>query len=377
MKINLIFLLIFSIHFQIEANSKDIFKGNLRNIPSIADSNYVAEKIWEADFNEETNTDLIVSENKIFINFSGGLVHCYDLDGKEKWAAEIFGNVHNNAVHYKDLFLSATDEGDLYSINANNGDVLQIIGIGENITSDLSLVDLLNNGYESMGIVFGTSEGNIFCYDIFSFEIIWKTNISKSPILSKPLVVGDKIIFTDSYFSNYSINSNSGILLWKFEQNESEQFDIKDSPLSDGKYVFSITSEGDIIAIDLLLGKKVWSTNKLNAIHKIYLSNNRQNLITVNDKDGLIFIAVKDGKETLKIDLKKSALLDFDISESNDFMLIALPDGSVQKLNANNQISEIIKADNVPISSINFIQPDKIILGKWNGKLLFYKIRKQ
>lgn len=376
MKIYLFFLLILNIHFQIEANTLGHLKDNVSNDSFIADSNFFAEKIWEVDFNEETATDLILSEDKIFINFSGGLVYCYDLNGKEKWAAEIFGNIHNNSVHYKDLFLSVTDGGDLYSINANNGDVLQVIGIGENITSDLSLVDLSFNGYESKGVVFGTSEGNIFCYDIFSFDIIWKLKISDAPIISKPLVTGDKIILTDLTLSNYSVNSNSGILLWKFEQNDSEQFNLKYLSYSNGKYVFTISPLGDILAIDLLLGKKIWSTNKLNAQHKFYLSNDKQKLIAFNNSE-MILISVSDGKEIKRILLNNSAASDFNVTEINDFMLLALPNGSVELVSAEGHVYEILMPDAVPVSSINFIQPDKIVLSKLNGKLFLFKIRKQ
>ena len=85
--------------------------------------------------------------------------------------AEVLGSVKNNTVLYKDLFLVATNVGDLYSINSNNGEVVQVIGVGENITTDLSLIDLTNNNYKSKAIVFGTDKGNIFCYDIFSFRV--------------------------------------------------------------------------------------------------------------------------------------------------------------------------------------------------------------
>jgi outer membrane protein assembly factor BamB len=376
MKIILILLLILEIQVQIAANTLILFKGNVSNVSLNADSNFFAEKVWEINFNEETTTDLIVSEDKIFINFSGGLVYCLDLNGNEKWAAEILGNVHNNSVHFKDLFLSVTDEGDLYSINANNGDVLQVIGIGENITSDLSLIDLTANGFKNKGVVFGTSEGNIFCYDIFSFEIIWKLKISDAPIISKPLVTGDKIIFTDLSLSNYSVNSNSGILLWKFEQNNSEQFVIKYFPFSNGKYVFTISPLGDILAIDLLLGKKIWSTNKLNVLHKIYLTADKEKLITFNNKGEMILILAKEGKEMQNINLQKSAVSNFNVAEINNFILITLSDGSVKLVNAGGQIYEILMPDVVPASSISVIHSDKIVLSKLDGKLLLYKIRK-
>ena len=118
---------------------------------------------------------------------------------------------------YKDILLIVTVEGDLYSINSNNGEILQVVGIGENITSDLALIEISTAEYKTIAVVLGTSEGNIFCYDAFSFELLWQKNISTSPIISSPLSEKDKVVFLNDNFSLYCVNSKSGSLIWKYE----------------------------------------------------------------------------------------------------------------------------------------------------------------
>jgi len=219
------------------------------------------QKIWEIDNNSLSSTKMLVSSNWIYYTLDSGLVYCDDLAGNNKWTAEVMGMITGNSVLYKDLFLVPTVSGDLYSINSNNGEILQVVGIGEDITSDLSLIEITTANTKNIGVVLGTSEGNVFCYDAFTFEMLWKNNITNSSIISEPLVEDDKIILLNSKSSLYYINSKSGSLIWKYEFSDNENLNQKDYPLCDGKNVFSLSPEGKLFAVDLLLGKKTWSAN--------------------------------------------------------------------------------------------------------------------
>ena len=253
----LIFVIFISLNIQVIAQDTIIDYKSIDSTIQIQDSSL--QKIWQIDNQTSSSTNLIVSENKIYTTTDDGLVHCYFIDGQEKWTAEVLGRIKNNSVKFKDLFLTSTNEGDLYSINSNNGDVVQVIGVGENITTDLSLVDLTSTSTQSKGVVFGTDKGNIFCYNIFSFEIIWRTNLSEHSLISNPLIIDDKIIFKNSLSSLYCVNAKSGALIWKYDSNQKEQTYNSSLILTNRKTVFTLAPDGEIIAIDLMLGKKLWS----------------------------------------------------------------------------------------------------------------------
>ena len=333
------------------------------------------QKIWEIDNQTLSSTNLIVSENKIYNTTDDGLVHCYLFDGQEKWLAEVFGSIKYNAVLFNDLFLTATFEGDLYSINSNNGDVVQVIGVGENITTDLSLVDLTNTSFKSKGVIFGTEKGNIFCYDIFSFEMIWKIILSPQSLISKPVIADDKIIFKDSLNSVYCVNAKSGLLIWKYDFNEKEGFPNYSNTLSNGRSIISFSTSGAIIALDLMLGKKLWSTDAMDVIPQIAFSIDKQKLILLTKEGEIIFISSKDGKELNKIDLKKPGLLSFIIAENKKNIFFGFSDGSLYSTDIKYKVQQLTSPTNIPIASIIFIKEDEFLAKDITGNITLYKIK--
>lgn len=332
-------------------------------------------QINQIDFNSSTTIPLIVDDNKIFTTLNNGLVYRNDFNGKEKFVSELTGNVYTNPVHYKDLFLVSTIQGDLYSLNSNNGEMLQVVGIGENITSDLALTDVDTQTLKSKAVIFGTLEGNIFCYDAFTFELLWEKNISTLPIVFKPTVVDDKIIFLNSASSLYCVNSKSGSLIWKYEFNDNQNFSSKFLPLCDGKSVISISPDGNLFATDLLSGKKKWSINSSDILNQLYISPDNQRLIMSNSKGLITFVAFKDGKEIQRLDFKKSGLFSFIIAENEENIFVGFSDGSLYSVNSKYNIKQFISQTNIPITSINAIDKDRLIVKDINGKITFYKTR--
>lgn len=346
--------------------------SRLDSISQLQDSSL--QKVWEINNNSLSTTNILTSPNWFYFISDSGLIYCYDFAGKEKWTTEVLGITSNNSVLYKDLLLAATVEGDLYSINSNNGEILQVVGIGENITTDLAIIEITTANSKTIGVVLGTSEGNIFCYDAFTFELLWGKNISQSPIISKPLVEKDKVIFLNNNSSLYCINSKSGSLIWKYESSDKQSFSAKDFPISDGKNIYSLSSDGKLFAFDLLLGKKTWSSNAKGVLNQFYISSDKQKLFLM-DNNGLITIyTAKNGKAIGTIDFKKSELFSFIIAENDGNTLVGLSDGSLFTFDSKFSSRELISPTQIPITSINVFNEDEFLIKDINGKITFYKI---
>ena len=350
----------------------ELKKSNITIDEQIIDSTLT--KSLTLEFNSSSSSKNLVADNRLYSVLDNGLIYLNDFKGKEKFVTELIGSIKTNPAQYKDLILAPTFEGDLYSINSNNGEVLQVVGIGENITSDIALNEIEIPNSKQIGASLGTVDGNIFCYDAFTFEQLWKNNISKFPIIAAPLVINDKIVFLNSSSSLYCVNSKSGSLIWKYEFTGNQNFSQNNYLLSDGKNVFSISPDGNLFAIDLLLGKKNWSVGLKEILNQFYISSNKQTLFLLNSKGILLIISAKDGKEIGKIDFKKSGLFSFVITELNEETLIGLSDGSVYNFNSKFIPKELISADQIPITSLNVINKDEFIVKNINGKIIFYKI---
>ena len=331
-------------------------------------------KSFKLEFNSSSSLNSLATDNRLYTILDNGLIYLNDFKGKEKFVTEIIGTIKTNPALYKDLILASTFEGDLYSVNSNNGEVLQVVGIGENITSDITLAEIEITNSKQIGALLGTVDGNIFCYDAFSFEQLWKNNISKFPIIAAPLVINDKVVFLNSSSSLYCVNSKSGSLIWRYEFADNKNFSQNNYPLSDGKNVFSISPDGNLFAIDLLLGKKNWSVGSKEILNQFYISSDKQKLFLLDKKGILSIISAKDGKEIGKIDFKKSELFSFVITELNEGTFIGFSDGSVYNFNSKFITMEIISADQIPITSINVISPKEFVVKNIFGKIASYKI---
>jgi len=331
-------------------------------------------KSLDIELKSSSKSKNLISDNRLYTLFDNGLIYLFDFSGKEKFVTELIGRTENNPALYKDLILTATFEGDLYSINSNNGEVLQVVGIGENITSDISLSEIDIQNQKIIGGLLGTINGNIFCYDAFTFEQLWKNDISKAPITSNPLVVNDKVIFINSNSSLYCVNSKSGSIIWKYEFADKQNFPINFSILSDGKNVFSISHDGNLLGIDLLLGKKNWSVNIKDMLDQFYISTDKEKLFLINKEGMMSIFSTKDGKEIGKIDFKKTNLFSFIITEMQDQSLIGFSDGSLNSFNSKFIERQLISPDQIPITSINIISKNEFSVKNYFGKITFYKI---
>ena len=350
----------------------ELKKSNITIDEQIIDSTLA--KSFKLEFSSSSSSKNLAADNRLYTVLDNGLIYLNDFKGKEKFVTELIGTIKTNPVLYKDLILASTFEGDLYSINSNNGEVLQVVGIGENITSDIAITEIEITNSKQIGALLGTVDGNIFCYDAFSFEQLWKNNISKFPIIASPLVINDKVVFLNSSSSLYCVNSKSGSLIWRYEFSVNQNFSQNNYPLSDGKNVFSISPDGNLFAIDLLLGKKNWSVGLKEILNQFYISPDKQKLFLLDRKGMMSIISAKDGKEIGKIDFKKSELFSFVITELNEETFVGFSDGSVYTFNSKFIPKEIISADQIPITSINVISPKEFVVKNIFGKITFYKI---
>jgi outer membrane protein assembly factor BamB len=326
--------------------------------------------ITKVDYSSTSTTKVNIAENRIYVTIDNGLVYLIDFNGKEKFVSEIFGDIKTNPVLYRDLFLAATVGGDLYSLNSNNGEVIQVAGIGENITSDLSIIDLDKT---VKSVVFGTAKGNILSYDAFTFEILWNKKLSDKAIISKAVYENDKIIFIDASYSVYCVNSKSGVLIWKYVQKSSDNI-AYDFPLIISSKVFVLSPEGNVIALDLLQGKIVWSADIKTDIKKLYINKTKSHIFALNSSGKIFAVSTNDGKVDYSIELNKSGIFSFEIIESDYDVIIGLSDGSIFRISGNKNIKQIIEPAFTPITGLAHLNQNQIVVKTLDGKLSIIKI---
>ena len=339
------------------------------------DSAIVINKI---NFNKTTFSPIITSNGKNYISTSNGLIICFGSEYETIWEYNTNGLIYSSLLKDKDLIIASTSEGDLFTINANNGDLVQVIGIGESITSDIRLIDLEYNDMRTKGIVFGTESGNIYCYEIYSLEMVWENYLSEERIVSNPLVVDNNIIF-ETIESYYCVNSINGSLIWKWQKKkESEDKFFQSDLISDGSSLFYIDSDAKLVSIDLLLGTEQWQNRKkLSASGILFMTTNKKELIVHSTKNQLLLVNHSNGNVTKEIDLPddlKNSLPNC-IMENNSVNLIGFDNGFICKLNFSEKITTIIFTGSARVISIVSLGRNEFLSNSLDGNLIHFSLQ--
>jgi len=309
----------------------------------------------------------VISNGRIFTATKNGEITCLDIRGTKKWLYETNGTIYSSPKVEKDLLIVATNEGDLFTINKNTGNLFQVIGIGETITSDIELVDMEFNGMQTKGICFGTAEGNFYCYELYLLELIWWNNGVKEMINSSVATVKGKVIFQDKKGILYCLNSQSGVLLWKWKAS-TKSFDplFKSDLIVSSNNVYFIDFDGDLHCIDVLLGTIKWSIRKIDATGKIEL-NEKGNEIVIHSAENKILI-ISLAKEKVIKEIILPVIQDeiaTDILSIGNTIFAGFTDGSVYDVK---EIFRIIFQGYAPIVSLNKINGN-ILVTDYDGNL--------
>jgi len=333
--------------------------------------------IKKINFNKTTFSPIITSNTKIYFSTSNGSIKCIGLEGEIIWEYNTNGLIYSSLLKDKDLIIAITSEGDLFTINANNGDLVQVIGIGESITTDIKLIDLEYNDTRTKGIVFGTVYGNIYCYELYFLEMVWENNLSEERIVSKPLVVDNKIIFETSEIY-YCINSMSGTLIWKWQKkNESKDKFFQSDLISDGSSVFYIDSDAKLVSIDILLGTERWKKReKISASGILFITANKNELIVHSTKNQLLLVNHSSGKVIKEIDLPdelKNSLPNC-IMENDTVKLIGFDNGIICKLDYVEKIAKIIYIGSARVISIVSLGGNEYLSNSLDGNLIHFSL---
>jgi hypothetical protein len=230
---------------------------------------------------------------------------------------------------------------------------------------------------KTKGIIFGTTADNIYCYELYSLEMLWDSYLPDYKISSLFKANNDKIIFQDDKEKIYCTNSSNGLLIWEWQAKvkKIKPYFVSDI-ISDGNSVYLADSDGLVHCIDLLLGTENWK-RKNKSTGKISLSHEKKYLITQTTKNEITFISRLNGKVQRKIKLAdevKEEKLIF-IKPDKDDIYLGYENGILYRLNNKNKVEKILYMGNSPLISFNKVSDNKFIVSNLDGRLIQFSFR--
>ena len=330
--------------------------------------------IWKVQLDRNTSVPTIISGDKYLSSSKDGTVSCLDKNGNIISEYEITGQISSPPIIENEMLIAATNEGDLFTINANTGNITQVIGIGENITSNIVLTDVEYNGETGKAILVGTANGNLYCYDLYTLEQIWSTQTSVDSITSSILASGNNIFFIDIKETLYCVNGTNGLLIWKWKipvKNSEPLF--KTDLIINQNNLYLVSSEGNLHCIDAMLGTEKWKIKKINATG--LMRNNKNNLIVPTTKNKLLTISTKSGKVVTEIELYPATkgIIITDLITIDDKIIAGFSNGSVYEIIANHKPKKIFRSGISAIVSLNNVDGNCLVTD-YDGNITLLRI---
>ena len=334
------------------------------------------EFIWQKDQKKSFSTSLLVEKNRIYSTSIDGDVSCFDVSGHLIWQVNLGRTIFSRPAIFNDILAVATIEGDLFTINSSNGDVLQTMGINDALTSQLTITEIEYNGEKVNAVIVGTAKGKIYCYELKSLELIWENSSAAQMIETMPLVSQDKVIFGswDNYL--YCINKNSGTLIWKWTENKNFYYSPAACfPVSDDKNVFVSTPDKFISAIDLQLGITTWRKQDFNSWESIGISRDKNKIFVKSMLDKFFIASARDGKLIKEIKVGFSLdTMPIQLNDWNDIIIFGGKNGVVYMIDKSYNVNALFYMGTCRIHSIQYVEGDIFAASNMDGKIVLFKI---
>lgn len=343
------------------------------------------EIIFKKDFSTTIFTEPLIWENKIYIAAYNGVISALDSIGRIIWQYNSNGHILSKPAVRDGYFVFGTLEGELTTLNAYTGELLQTIGLDDRITSQFVTLDIKSNKElmlpkstdSKAAVVFGTSTGKMFCYDLETLQEYWVFDKASGMIETEPLIINNKIIFGSWDGKVYCINSQSGVLIWDWRATKNFYYSpAVCRPITDGKSVFITTPEKIIYAIDLRLGMTNWSTNKYSAWESIGLSNDKKNLFLKAIDGSFYIISAEDGKQVDKYEIgfKLDTMSSLPI-EIESKIIFSTKEGNLYLIEPRKYFRKVLFLGTSRMHSVQKFRDNRLIISNMDGRIVLFKLK--
>ena len=240
------------------------------------------QKIWEY----KTENQIMASPNWwrsgentfILVGSYDYYLHCVNASsGQAIWQYEL-NNYLNSAVAIdgnKAVFGGC--DGFLHVIDLAKGSAIDQFDLASYIAGSPVLI-------EDMALT-GDYDGQVSCVSLSDKKIMWSWTNEDSdlPIFASPAVYGEKVVIGSRDKNVYCFDIKSGDLIWKTPSGSR----IDASPVISGEEVLVANMRGDLILINLLDGNVRWTYETGNAVFSNPVIFN--NKILVGSSDGSLY----------------------------------------------------------------------------------------
>ena len=226
------------------------------------------------------------------------------------------GKINNTVspIYFDGQLCSIDSDGSLYCLDTNSGKLNFKINAEE---LNPKKIEIIRGGiaYFDGKIVYADAYGHIILFNSSSGDIIWSTKIDFS-ILSSPLIYRGFIYVISSDNRIFAIDITDGSNAWSFQTTSENKKNVKtSSPVAFENLIIVPFSNGELIAFKYDDGLPIWSENisKVSLVSNFDIKDisanpviNGSNVYTMSTNGRLISTNIINGQRIWSVDISGS-----------------------------------------------------------------------
>ncbi|NQY25981.1 MAG: outer membrane protein assembly factor BamB [Piscirickettsiaceae bacterium] len=239
------------------------------------------------------------SDSVVAVDYEGQVSSYHSETGKSLWRVELDVPVSTGAGGGEGLILIGTYEGELFALNESNGELLWKKKLSSEVLAPAKV---------AMGIaIVRTSDGKINGLSVSDGSVLWSYQRAV-PLLSlrgagAPVLAEDKVIAGYANGKLVALSITDGKVVWEksvtIPRGRSELdriVDIDSEPVVKDGIVYVVAYNGQLAALDLDSGRKLWSRNMSS---RSGLDVAPDDAVYVTDNDGYVWALQDDSGDAL------------------------------------------------------------------------------
>jgi len=156
------------------------------------------------------------------------------------------------AIVYSGKVFVGTENGNLYAINATNGDILWKYNVGAPILSSVAA----GNGFVYLPVM----DGAIYAFDAQTGSLQWKRQLSQRLGFStSPVLMEGRLLLGGRNGIFYGLNAKSGSVLWSIRIGAPI---LMTAAADQGRVIFG-AMDMSVYALNIITGAQLWKTEPL------------------------------------------------------------------------------------------------------------------
>lgn len=237
----------------------------------------------------------VVWKNNVYVGDDLGNLTCYKLkNGAKRWSFKAGNRIVGTPSVENGIVVFGSADKNIYGVNANTGKQIWKIPTNEAVLGAVTI----ENGIAYIG----GSDNTFRAIVIKTGTQLWQYNKLNGYVETKPLIVGDKVIFGAWDTNLYALNKDFGHTVWKWTNGIKSTHYSPASvwPVSANGKVVVVDPERAMTAIDLETGKTVWRTKQSMVRESIGISQDGKHIYAKTMQDSVVCYS-SQGETPLKI----------------------------------------------------------------------------